>query len=300
MFAGIHAATTTPMKSDGSLDEAQARSQIEFLRDQGTVIGYLVNGHAGENPYLSLEEQIANVRLTRELHPGAVITGGVCAEDPGLSVRTIAALAKAGANAALIFPPWSLVGKGSRASLKHYYASVCAASELPIVLYKPAVFSVQAISVEDMIELSALPKVVAIKEGSWEVIEYEHMREAIQKAAPQISVLGSSDEHFFYNYLSGNVGCQASLVTVLPDPISKMVELIKRGAIGEAHELHSRLAPIARYIYRTGSASDMVARLKLGLVIRGVIDTPHFRAPREPIRPEEENEMRSMISNILR
>src|SRR5690606_36378602 len=131
---------------------------------------------------------------------------------------------------------------------------------LPVVLYRPAYFCLQALSVADMAELAALPNIRAIKDGSWEVVEFERMRQAIAEKGLDVAVLGSSDEHLFYNYLSGNAGCQASLVTLLPEQISRMVSAVEAGDTGEARAIHQSLAPIARYIYRTGSAADMVAR----------------------------------------
>lgn len=298
MFGGIHAATVTPMRADGSLDEKQARSQVEFLRGQGTVVGYLVNGHAGESPYLSLEEQVANLRVYREVHPEATITCGICVEDPRTAIRNVAELARAGAHAVLLFPPWSLAGAGGIPALKAFCRSVCEASPLPVVLYKPAYFSAQAIPVEDMVELAGLPEVAAIKDGSWEVVEFEQVKLGISRAGLDVAVLGSSDEHFFYNYLSGNVGCQASMVTILPEPIARMIALIESGDVAAARKIHQKLAPIARYIYRSGSGADMVARLKLGLAVRGVIDEPHFRVPRVPVKSDEVTTMREMIGSI--
>jgi 4-hydroxy-tetrahydrodipicolinate synthase len=295
---GIHAATVTPMGADGELDERQIRSQVAFLRRQTQVVGYLVNGHAGEIPYLSLDEQIANLRITRETNPDATIACGVCTDDPGVAIRNIAALARNGAHAVLVFPPYSLAGAGGRVSLNHYYRSVCTASALPVALYSPAYFSDQRIAVTDLVALAALPNVVAIKDGSWEVVTFEWIKEEIRAANLDIDVLGSSDEHFFHNYISGNVGCQASMVTILPEPICGLIDHLGAGAIDAARSIHRRLAPIARFIYRSGTGTDMVARLKLGLSIRGVIDTPHFRAPRGPVTDDEVATMSAMMAGL--
>lgn len=295
---GIQAATVTPMGSDGSIDEKQIRSQISFLKSQKQVVGYLVNGHAGEIPYVSLEEQLTNLRIYREMDHDATITCGVCTDDPQTAIRNIAELARNGAHAALVFPPYSLSGPSGQAALLHYYQTVCNKTSLPILLYSASYFSNQIIQVPDLIKLASLPNVIAIKDGSWEVVRFEWIKEEVEKAKLKVEVLGSSDEHFFYNYISGSSGCQASMVTILPELISELIGYVHVGNIQAAKDIHKKLAPIARFIYRTPTSTDMVARLKLGLSLRGVIDAPIFRAPREPITKEEMTTMSRMMTEL--
>ena len=56
-FFGIYAATPAPLTDDYSLDEANLRTLLTELAAVPGLSGFLVNGHAGENPSMPLSDQ---------------------------------------------------------------------------------------------------------------------------------------------------------------------------------------------------------------------------------------------------
>ncbi len=64
--------------------------------------------------------------------------------------------------------------------------------------------------------LAAEPRVLGIKDGSWEVAAYEANRRQLLAMRPDFVVMGSGDEHLLTSYLIGSAGSQVSLAAVAP------------------------------------------------------------------------------------
>jgi 4-hydroxy-tetrahydrodipicolinate synthase len=275
MIKGVHAATVTPFDARGEIDPRQLKSLLAFMARHSGIDGFLINGHAGEGAALSVDEQVLNLRYyIEQFGQDRFYTCGISCSDPAAAAANMRALNAAGAHAILVFPPAELRPSADRSSYARYFRQVCDASDLPVVLYRPSYFSGIMPDLDLMAELMGHEKVVAIKDGSWDVVEFEKLKRVAAGLGGRIDVLGSSDEHFIFNYLSGNVGCQASLVTLTPESIIELIGLAGRGEVDRAFAIHRKLAPLADYIYRHGDAVDMVLRLKVGMAIRGVIENP--------------------------
>ena len=64
-FFGVYAATPAPLTNDFALDEASLRTLLAELAAVPGLAGFLVNGHAGENPSMPLADCSAASRRSR-------------------------------------------------------------------------------------------------------------------------------------------------------------------------------------------------------------------------------------------
>ncbi len=280
-LTGIHAATIVPMRDDFSIDEAALADHVAWLTQRPGIGGLLVNGHAGENFVLSAAEKRRVVEITRASAPtGLTIVSGVNAESSLDAAREAAAFAEAGADGLLVFPPNSWALGHDDAIVFTHHDHIRDATALPILIYgAPIGAGAMAYSPAVLRKLAAEPRIVGIKEGSWEVANYEANLRLLKADRPDFVVLGSGDEHLLTSYLIGSAGSQVSLAAVIPDLVVSLWQAAQRGDWAAARASHELLYPLSVAIYRDAPGGRATARLKAALCILGRLSSDAMRPP---------------------
>lgn len=299
-LTGIHAATIVPMRDDFSIDEAGLRDHIATVASIAGIRGLLLNGHAGENFVLSREEKCRVVELAREVAPELLIVSGVNSESSLEAAQEGAALEAAGADGLLVFPPnsWAL-GHADDCVLMHH-AVIRDATHVPLMLYGAPVGSGEmSYSGELLSRLALEPRIVAIKEGSWEVAAYEENMRLLHALRPEFKVLGSGDEHLLACYLIGTVGSQVSLAAVVPRLIVDLWEAAEAQDWARARQIHDRIYPLAVAIYRDAPGGRATARLKTCLKLLGQLGNDTLRPPQFSSTPRETEALKRALDHAL-
>ncbi|GAB4283292.1 MAG: dihydrodipicolinate synthase family protein [Roseovarius sp.] len=298
---GIHAATVTPLDDRRRLHEADLAAHLGRVAGTPGIRGVLVNGHAGEGPLLEPAEKRRVVELARAtVAPAQFVCAGVSAESTAAAQREAEAAAAAGADGILVFPPfaWAL-GHDTEMVVAHH-AAIAAACGLPLVLYRAPISAGRlAYSLDSLAALAALPAVIAVKEGSWEVAAYEEVRRMLNSVAPRIAVLGSGDEHLLTSYLIGSEGSQVSLAAIVPELIVALFDAAAAGAWARARALHERIYPLAVAIYRRQPAYLATVRLKACLHQMGRICEPLAKLPMRQLRDDERQDLVGALRQTL-
>lgn len=277
---GIYPAILTPMREDFTIDDdAMARHASDVLVDG--IVGVMCNGHAGEN-YMTTRDEKRRVTdaVVGAIGKRAIVVSGINAEyslDAAAQARDAEA---AGADAIMIFAPnaWAL-GQDSEMALRHHQL-IAAATRLPIMLFQASVGSGKTpYPPEVLTRLLALPRIVGIKEGSWEVNAYERTLRLVKRVAPHVAVMGSGDEHLFTSFMIGSEGSVVSLAAVIPEVIVALDRAVKRGDVAAARAIHEKLHPLANIIYGVPPGSLATARLKACLKLLGRFATDAVRPP---------------------
>ncbi|MGX6998179.1 dihydrodipicolinate synthase family protein [Caballeronia sp. KNU42] len=281
-FNGVYAATLCPLDADGRhLDEAALARHIETVANVDGIAGLLVNGHAGENFALSAADKRRVVELAHAVcGDRLIIVAGVNSEDSYEAQAHTNDAQQAGADAMLLFPPysWALSTDIDTVLMHHRIAN--AQARLPMMLYQAGVATGgMAYTPEMLTALVSLPEVVAIKEGSWETAAYEANRRLIKSIAPHVAVMASGDEHLFTCFALGTEGTLVSLAAVVPELIVALYRAVERRDLGHAQQLHERVYPLAKAIYGTAPGSHANARLKACLHVLGHFPHASMRPP---------------------
>lgn len=288
-FNGIYASIVCPMRPDASLDEPALANHVRSLVSTDGLVGILCNGHAGESVSLTREERRRVVEIAAATaQDRAIIVCGINAESSFDAQLHAADARRAGADAILIFPPfsWSLC-RDDRAAFTHH-AMVDEAVHMPMMLYQAGVRAGALAYTPDLLRrLLTLPNIVGIKEGSWETSAYEATRRLVKAAAPGVSVMASGDEHLFTCFAIGSDGSQVSLAVLMPEVIVGLDRAIRRNDLPAARALHDRLYPLAKAVYGTYPASHATARLKACLRLLGKLDCDRTRPPVGPLEQTE-------------
>jgi len=188
----------------------------------------------------------------------------------------------------MVFPAnsWAL-GQDATMALTHH-RMILEAVDVPIMLFQASVHSGQMPYTPEVLrQLVQLPRVVAIKEGSWEVSAYEANRRLIKAAAPHVAVMASGDEHLFPSYVIGSEGSFVSIATIIPETIVELDQAIRQGDLARARVAHDVVYPLAKAIYGTPPVGHATARLKTCLKLLGRLESDRVRPPIGPLAEAE-------------
>ncbi|MEC5293293.1 MULTISPECIES: dihydrodipicolinate synthase family protein [unclassified Aurantimonas] len=280
-FTGIYASTIVPLCPNYAIDEAELAYHVASIASVRGIRGLLINGHAGENFVLSSGEKRRIVEVVREaVGPDCILISGINSENSLEAGEDARDAEDAGADAALIFPPFSwTLPQGDDVAVRHHEA-VLAATALPIMLYQAPVGSGSLAYSPSVLErLVNLPRVAAIKEGSWEAARYEANLRLVNRVAPHVLVMPSGDEHLLTCFILGGRGSQVSIAAIIPEVVVALDEAVRAGDLASARAAHEIIYPLAKAIYGTPPGSRATARIKTCLKLLGRLKLDATRPP---------------------
>jgi len=289
-FHGIYAATLCPLLPGGGIDESALARHLDACASAPGMAGLLINGHAGENFTLSREEKRRVTEIAAEVcGRRAVLVSGINAEDSLEAQRHVDDAKTAGADAVLLFPPfsWALSQDPHMAITHHTVAN--ANARMPLMVYQAGVNAgAMAYRPDVLAALAQLPQVVGIKEGSWEAAAYEANLRLVRRVAPHVAMMASGDEHLFTCFAVGSDGSLVSLAAVVPELVIALDAAVRQKDLDAARALNDRIYPLAKAIYGTAPGGWATARLKTCLKLLGRIPSDAMRLPIGPLPAAEE------------
>ena len=228
---------------------------------------------------------------------GLLDLAGVNAEvEPG-GGRIATDAETAGADALLVFPPnsWGLHHDAGMAEAHHAHVErggVAAAGALP----GPGRRRPHGLSAGVIEALVRSPRVVAIKEGSWEVRDVRENRRLVSSAARHRGDgLGRrAPAHQLHDRQPGR---PVSLAAIVPELIATLHEAAMSRDWNKAREIHERIYPLSVAIYRRAPGNRATARLKTCLKLLGRLEHDTARPPIQPLPPEEIAELRAALKS---
>ncbi|HWK43469.1 MAG TPA: dihydrodipicolinate synthase family protein [Stellaceae bacterium] len=297
-FDGVYAATLTPLLANGSLDDALLYRHFRDMAAVDGIVGVLCNGHAGENFTLSREEKRRVVEIAAEaIGDKSIIVAGVNAEESREAARHAMDAQAAGADAVLVFPPFSwALSLDDDMAVAHHQA-IAEATDIPLMLYQAGVHTGSLAYPPAVLErLVEIASVVAIKEGSWETSAYEANRRLVKRVAPHVAVMASGDEHLLSCFVLGSEGSLVSLAVLMPEVIVALDRAVRASDLVAARQLHDRIYPLAKAVYGVAPGGHATARLKTCMRLLGRWPSDRMRPPIGPLGEAEV----AMLADALR
>lgn len=280
-FRGIYAATLTPLDHHDRIDEDLLAAQFIELAGHDGIVGILCNGHAGEVFLLDRAERRRVVEIARaSIGDRAIIVSGILAENSREAQCQAADAQEAGADALLVFPPFSWALSQEVEMVVRHHRMIAAAANMPMMLYQAGVGAGRmAYPPATLARLVALPQVVGIKEGSWESGTYDAHRRLVAAVAPHVEMMASGDEHLLSCFALGSDGSLVSLAVLMPDEIVALDRAVARGDMETARAMHARIQPLANAVYGTAPGGFATVRLKTCMELLGRWPLGHGRPP---------------------
>ena len=257
---GVLPALVTPLDADARLDRAGLGRLLDHVLAV-PIAGVSPAGSTGEGPLLPAALRVELTRAVAErLSSDQWLVAGVPAPTAGAALAEIETLAGAGANAALLPPPWYYpLGPGE---LADYFAGVADAAALPLVVYNIPRFTKVSIPPATVAELAAHPNIVGIKDSSG---DFEHLSQTVWATAGRadFSVLTGTDSTLLAALVTGAAGTIAGSVNIVPAAVQAIHDAVRAGRLEEAREPQRRVASVVTACSAAGFPSGWKAALEV-------------------------------------
>jgi 4-hydroxy-tetrahydrodipicolinate synthase len=213
MFTGSIPALVTPFAEDGSFVETVFRDFVEWQITEGSA-GLVPCGTTGESATMDFDEHFRVVKVCVDQARGRVpVIAGAGSNDTRVAIRNIKAAQDAGADCALMVPPY--YNRPSQDGIFRHFAAIVEACDLPVMLYNVPGRTVTDILPDTMGRLvKAYPdSIVAVKDATGALARVSQQRAA---CGPAFAQLSGNDETALAFTAMGGVGCISVTANVAP------------------------------------------------------------------------------------
>ena len=238
MFTGSIPALVTPFDASGAFDEAAYRDLVEWQIAEGSS-ALVACGTTGEAATLTFEEQFSIVKICADQAKGRVpVIAGAGSNDTRVAAQNMRAAKEAGADAALMVPPY--YNRPSQEGIFRHFEALAGAAPLPVILYNVPARTVTDILPDTLVRIvQAFPAVfVGVKDASGVLQRVSQHRAALGEGFCQLS--GNDDLALGYN-AHGGVGCISVTANVAPRLCADFQSACARGDYATARALNDRL-----------------------------------------------------------
>jgi 4-hydroxy-tetrahydrodipicolinate synthase len=261
-------AMVTPFDADGELDLDGAQRLAEHLVTSGTDT-VLVNGTTGESPTLREDERWELVEVVRDAVDGrATLMVGTGSNSTATTLSATERATQAGADAILVVTPY--YNRPDQRGLLAHFTAAAGATDLPVVLYDIPARTAREIEVSTLIELSAIPNLVGVKDATGNVGKAADVLDATAGSPGGFAYWSGADEVNLPLVAVGAVGV-VSVSTHLAGPeIAEMITVFPTDPL-RSRALHLRCMPLHRALFAEPSPAPLKGVLTtLGLPAGGV------------------------------
>jgi len=289
-YSGTGVAMITPFNHAGDVDFDRLVLHTDRLITRG--IDYLVVlGTTAETPALSPEERGEVIRCVVDACNGRVpIIAGAGGNDTRSVISDIRSMDKKGVDALLSVVPY--YNKPGQEGIYQHFSALAAASDIPLMLYNVPSRTGSNMASGTILRLAHdhPGKVAAVKEASGDI---HQVMEIIRDKPSDFQVVSGDDAITLPMIALGASGVVSVAGNGYPEILSGMVHAALEGDLERARELHYRLQPMMKAIFKEGNP----AGIKAAMEIRGWIDNV-LRLPLIPVTGQLYQEIRELDSTL--
>lgn len=281
-LAGMIPAAIMPMTADFAPDYDAFAGYLEWLIAENAV-ALAINMDTGEGPQLNVSERRRAVETAVAVAQGrvAVLAGVMGATTQG-AVEMARVYQEAGADGLVVFPNAAFRNFPLDPQIPvSYHQAIAAATGLPLVLFQLApVFGGVNYTRGTLLQLLAIPQVVAIKEASFDAQYFSYTKETVDMAGRPITILTGNDRFITESLLLGATGALLGFGAIGCGLVAEMIDRFAEGDYAGGAAMRSRVQGFADVIYQD-PVLDYRARCKAALAHIGVLsrDHTHVRPP---------------------
>jgi 4-hydroxy-2-oxoglutarate aldolase len=286
---GIFPAVTTPFLTDGALDLAGLRANINSWNDAG-LAGYLMLGSTGEVVHLTEAEKLAILETSRALIAAdkAMIVGtGLSSTQETIAFTRRAA--QYGASHALVVTPHYFKSAMTQSVLADYYRAVADSSPIPVLLYSVPQFTGITLAPETIAQLAEHANIVGIKDSAGDV---RALTATISFVKEDFIILTGSAPVLASAFMMGAQGAILAVANFIPALCVEIYQLAKNNDWQTARKQQQRMLALSDQIasrYNIGGIKYAMNCLGLaGGTVRSPLVMPDETAQRNIRRTLQE------------
>lgn len=236
--------------------------------------------------------------LADEVGHKVKIVSGICTEGSFEAIDHALAAKEAGADAILLMPPhhWLRFGRDSRTAVG-FFEDVARGADLPIIVHQYPAWTKACYSLNEMIAIARIPRVVAIKMGTRDMARLGHDYRVLKGEAPDVPILTCHDEYLLESLLAGADGALVGFAGFVPQLIVELVRAALSGDLAGARRIQESVYPLAKLVYRFGEPSgDAHQRMKVAMTLQGRFPSTVVRPPLHPLADDEMQRIKAELA----
>ena len=290
-FGQLLTAMVTPFTNGGEVDFEGARSLAKTLVEDGND-GLVICGTTGEAPTLSSEEKVDLWKAVKDaVGPSVPVVAGTGSYCTRSTIALSQKAQEAGADALLLVSPY--YNKPSGKGMLEHFRSIHDATDLPIMPYNIPGRTGVEIPVEVLEELSALPRIAAVKQSLPLDPVSRLLGRLGEKGRENFDTYSGDDSQTLPQLAVGGVGVVSVAGHVAGPEIKKMIQAHKAGNVKEAAAIHQKLFPLFEVLFITSNPVPVKVALKLMGRPAGPIRQPLWEAT-----PEQEAAVAAVMREV--
>ncbi|MFG2462631.1 4-hydroxy-tetrahydrodipicolinate synthase [Streptomyces sp. NPDC048523] len=286
-FGRALCAMITPFTEAGSLDLDGAQRLAARLVAEGCD-GLVLSGTTGESPTTTDAEKAALVTAVREaVGAGASVVAGVGTFDTRHTVELALAAEKAGADGVLVVSPY--YSRPPQDALEAHFREIADACALPVMLYDIPGRTGTRIEPETMIRLAEHPRIVAVKDCSYDFLGAQKVLDRTE-----LAYYAGCDEHILALYAVGGTGYVSTVANVVPAELRAVLDTFEAGDTPVSARLQQRATPLIEAMMSAGLPGTVTAKALLNAL--GLPAGP----VRAPLRPADRETADGLLAEYER
>ena len=260
MFSGSMVALVTPFRK-GDVDLEALRNLIELQINSGTD-GILVCGTTGEGTLITQKERDLVIKTAIQTANKRVpIIVGCSSTWPAETIPLIQHAEELGADGALVITPYYI--KPSQVGIANHFAVIHDNTNIPIIMYNNPGRCKVNMSVEVILELSKLPRIVALKDTDTNLARVSFIKDHI----PEFTLLSGDDASYLGFLAHGGDGCISVTANIVPELMKQLYVAWRNKNIDETQRIDRLLAPLHQAMFLESSPAPVkYALAKLGYI----------------------------------
>ncbi|MGQ4416429.1 4-hydroxy-tetrahydrodipicolinate synthase [Streptomyces sp. SAS_269] len=288
-FGRTLCAMITPFTEAGALDLEGARRLADRLVAEGCD-GLVLNGTTGESPTTTDAEKAELIAAVREaVGDRAALVAGVGTADTRHTAEGARAAEKAGADGVLVVTPY--YSRPPQEAVEAHFRQVADACGLPVMLYDIPGRTGTRIEPETMIRLAEHPRIVAVKDCSYDFLGTQKVL-----ARTELAYYAGCDEHVLALYAVGAAGCVSTVANAVPGRVAAILDAFDAGDTVRATELQLNAMPLIEAMTAAGLPGTVTAKALLGRL--GLPAGP-VRPPLLPATHDTTDGLRALYEQLL-
>jgi 4-hydroxy-tetrahydrodipicolinate synthase len=266
MFHGSMVALVTPMREDGSIDEASFARLVEFHVENGTD-ALVVAGTTGEASTLDEEEHCRVIRQVVDWARGRVpVIAGTGANSTREAIELTHCAMKAGADACLLVTPY--YNKPTQEGLYRHFRAVAEAVPIPQILYNVPGRTACDMHNDTVERLASISNIVGIKDATGDMVRGKDL---IERCADRLDIYSGDDATTLEFMRMGCKGGISVTANVAPRAMHEMCEAALAGDFVRAEAINQRLIPLHQKLFVEANPIPVKWALhKMGLIPAGI------------------------------
>ena len=290
LFGQLITAMVTPFKEDLQIDYGAVEKIVDHLIKTGTD-AICVAGTTGESPTLSHEEEREFCKFVQKIAAKKVkIILGAGSNSTETAVECTKNAEKLSVDGILSVVPY--YNKPSQAGLLEHFSQVAKSTSLPIILYNIPGRTGVNMEPQTVAELAKKYKnIIGYKDATGNL---ENTSQVIQ-LTPKSFLIYSGDDSLTLPMLSiGAVGAISVASHIVGNEIKNMINSYFTGKIDIAKEIHQKLFPLFKALFKAPNPTCIKAALEL----KGICKA-ELRPPLVKLNEKELTELKEIMNKTI-